>query len=675
MLQLCVNILYYNLYLQHGGFVCWRLSLLLLIEYLPPRLMKKYWLIFVLFLWQSVFVLSATAQSKLKLTDYAAQQKTIDSINKAVRISYLANPNKARDMAQNALLLSKKYNYQNGLAQSFLNLGITYWAQSYYPISLFYLNAALHTFDKNNHEWRSDCYRSIGRDYVDLKKYQQGISYINLALKEAGSMIKEQERALNERSFAYLRLQQPEKALADIHKAIAISRTLHNMGEIAILYGRMYSVYLDKKEFDTARLYCDTTYQLSIKTNNKRLRSTVWVGRTVIAYNKKDYPAAIKNAETAAVLADSLGVVDIYSNAIRWLYRTYTATGDKDNALLYQQKYIQLQDSLNRVDKQNSVQLIQDYFSLNTKLHDMEQMENNRVLIKSQRETIINLGIIVLVLVVALYILYRFYQQKKLFSKQLQVQNMEVVAKNDVIENQSRNLDELNQLKDRLLAIIGHDLKSPLANVRNVMDLFEQGYFSAEEVQMLMKDMSPAIEGAELTLSNLVEWAGSQLQGNQKTTMVVDMHTIAEEAGQIFKHPLAQKNISLDIEIMEGQAVLADANHVKTILRNLINNAIKFTDPGGKIILSAEQSGSRLRINVKDNGRGMTAEESASLFSTRTHFTQPGTKGEKGTGIGLLLCRQLAELNGGKIGVRSEPGEGSTFYFTLPVERETLDVF
>lgn len=628
--------------------------------------MNKYWLVFILFVWQSVFVIQVNAYNKSKSSNYTSQHHVIDSINKLARLTYLANPQKARDMAQNALLLSKKYDYANGQAQSFFNLGITYWAQSYYPISLFYLNAALRTFDKNDHEWRSNCYRSIGRDYVDLKQYQQGIAYINLALKEAGTMPEEQEHALSERSFAYLRLRQTDKALADIDRAIAISRTLRNSGEIAILYGRIYSAYLDKKEFDKASLYCDTAYQLSITTNNKRLRSTVWVGRAVIAYNKKDYPAAIKNAQTAAALADSLGVVDVYSNAIRWLYRTYVANGNKDNALLYQQKYIQLQDSLNRVDKQNSVQFIQDYFSLNNKLHDMEQMENNRILIKSQRETIINLGITVLVLVIALYILYRFYQQKKLFSKQLQVQNMEVVAKNDVVENQSRNLDDLNQLKDRLLAIIGHDLKSPLANVRNIMDLFEQGYFSAEEVQSLMKDMSPAIEGAELTLSNLVEWAGSQLQGKQKITTVVDLHAVAEETFRIFKHPLAQKNIKLEIVIEKGQAVLADANHVKTILRNLINNAIKFTEPGGKITLSAQKRGSRLMISVKDTGRGMTAEDATKLFATQTHFTSPGTKGERGTGIGLLLCRQLAEINGGEIGVKSEPGAGSMFYFTLP---------
>jgi len=623
-------------------------------------------------MWQSVFGMRrATIIAAEADTSQISAQQQIDSINKVVRSSFLANPGKARDLAQKALLLSKKYKYQTGIAQSFLNMGTTYWAQSYYPISLFYLNAALRTFDKNAHEWRSDCLRSIGRDYVDLKKYPEGLAYINQALKEAGNDIKEQERALTERSFVYVRLKQADKAISDINKAIALSKILHNPGEIAVLYSRLYSVYLDKKDYDKAKLYCDTTYELSLKTNNIRLRSSVWVGRTVIAYNNKDYPTAIANAQTAARLADSLGVMDIYSNAIRWLYRIYGTTGNKDQALLYQAKYIQVQDSLNRLDKQNSVQLIQDYFDLNTKLRDIEQMEQkdevSKVLIKSQRITIAYLGAAVFVLIVAFYILYLFYQQKKNLSRQLQIQNLDVVAKNDVIENQSRNLDELNQLKDRLLAIIGHDLKSPLANLRSIVDLFSQGYFTAEEVHMLMKDMAPAIEGAELTLANLVEWAGSQLKGEQLNVKPIDILAVAEEMAQVFKLPLEQKNIGFAIEIQEGQTVMADENHVKMILRNLISNAVKFTEPTGTITLYTQARGAKLMINIKDTGRGMTTEETSKLFSTQTHFTMPGTKGEKGTGIGLLLCRQLAELNGGELSVTSVPNQGSTFYFTLPV--------
>jgi signal transduction histidine kinase len=210
-------------------------------------------------------------------------------------------------------------------------------------------------------------------------------------------------------------------------------------------------------------------------------------------------------------------------------------------------------------------------------------------------------------------------------------------------------------------------LKSPLANVRSIVDLFGQGYFTAEEVQTLMKDMAPAIEGAELTLANLVEWAGSQLKGEQLNIKPIDVLAVSREIGQILKLPLEQKNIALAIEIQAGQTVLADENHVKMILRNLVSNAIKFTEPGGTITLYAQARGAKLMINVKDTGRGMTTEEASKLFSNQTHFTKPGTKGEKGTGIGLLLCRQLAELNGGDLGVTSVPDQGSTFYFTLPV--------
>jgi signal transduction histidine kinase len=145
------------------------------------------------------------------------------------------------------------------------------------------------------------------------------------------------------------------------------------------------------------------------------------------------------------------------------------------------------------------------------------------------------------------------------------------------------------------------------------------------------------------------------------------MLDVTEEIAQVFKLPLEQKNIALAIEMQEGQTVLADENHVKMILRNLVSNAVKFTEPAGTITLYAQTRGTKLMINVKDTGRGMTADEISKLFSTQTHFTMPGTKGEKGTGIGLLLCRQLAELNGGELGVTSVPDQGSTFYFTLPI--------
>jgi signal transduction histidine kinase len=115
---------------------------------------------------------------------------------------------------------------------------------------------------------------------------------------------------------------------------------------------------------------------------------------------------------------------------------------------------------------------------------------------------------------------------------------------------------------------------------------------------------------------------------------------------------------------------MADENHIKVILRNLISNAIKFTDTNGCITLNSVYEENKVIISVEDNGKGMSSEEVGMLFYLQTHFTRPGTLGENGTGIGLLLCKELVELNGGKLWITSAPGEGSTFYFSLPLNAE-----
>ncbi|MDB5130524.1 MAG: cph1 6, partial [Mucilaginibacter sp.] len=126
-------------------------------------------------------------------------------------------------------------------------------------------------------------------------------------------------------------------------------------------------------------------------------------------------------------------------------------------------------------------------------------------------------------------------------------------------------------------------------------------------------------------------------------------------------------NIEFVNRAFPGQAVLADENHIKVVLRNLISNAIKFTAENGSITLTTIIENNGLVISVKDNGKGMTPDEVTNLFYINTHFSHSGTSGEKGAGIGLLLCKELVELNGGKLGVKSTLGKGSTFYFNLPL--------
>jgi signal transduction histidine kinase len=173
-----------------------------------------------------------------------------------------------------------------------------------------------------------------------------------------------------------------------------------------------------------------------------------------------------------------------------------------------------------------------------------------------------------------------------------------------------------------------------------------------------------------MTLSNVLEWAGSNIKGRNVNASRLDIFLLGVEMELIFNHALQKKCIEFVNQASPGQSVLADENHVKVVLRNLISNAIKFTDANGQVILSSELSDDKIIICVEDNGKGMTEQEIGKLFTLQTHFSQRGTQGESGTGIGLMLCKELVELNGGKVWVESKLNKGSKFYFSLPLNAE-----
>src|SRR6202012_3617077 len=203
------------------------------------------------------------------------------------------------------------------------------------------------------------------------------------------------------------------------------------------------------------------------------------------------------------------------------------------------------------------------------------------------QHTIINILVASLVAVVILLsVTYYYYEQKKLLSNKLQQQHEELSAQKALIETQAANLEEVNSLKDKMMAVIGHDLRTPIANLHNILELFEGDYLTAEEVHVLMKDVSPIVKGTELTLSNLLDWAGSQIKGRSIDISKVDVFLLGAEMEQTFRHLLKQKQLQFINTAKPGQLAYADENHIKVILRNLMSNAIKFTNAEGKITLS-----------------------------------------------------------------------------------------
>jgi signal transduction histidine kinase len=626
-------------------------------------------ILFIILIFTSPSIAQKNPSKNDSLNSFFSKVK-IDRLNNTAHNIYLSTPDSAREIAAEALLLAEKAKYDYGKGQSYLTIGLVYWSQSYYPISLFYLKSALSYFPKTRPLERSDTYKAIGRTYSDLKNYKEASLYLDTALYYAGNDTVCIAKVISERANVYSEQKDYKKALDAAMYSLKLNRKVKDNNNIAILYSRLSSIYNKMGNYTAALSYNDTSFLRSVQVNNLRLRTYSYIQYARIYNNNGHYDEAIVNAQKALAIANKFGAIDATHKSYQAIISSYTLKNDLKEALSWQGKYNMVRDSLNSIAKLKTIKLIQNYYDLNSRMNNISLMEEkdktNKAKIQSQYILIEILMISLVILVTICCATFYFYKQKKMLSSKLQQQHKELLNQKQLIEVQTINLQKVNSLKDKLLAVIGHDLRTPVANLSNIIEMFDDNYLSANEVRELMKDISPIIKGAELTLSNLLDWAGSQIKGRNIHSLNIDIYLLGLEMEQTFAHDLQLKKIDFINQAYPGRGVYADENHLKVILRNLISNAIKFTE-AGNIILSTVIENSELIVNVTDSGKGMTPEEIDRLFYLNTHFSNSGTSGEKGTGIGLLLCKELVELNGGKLSVKSVPGQGSTFYFNLPL--------
>ena len=237
-------------------------------------------------------------------------------------------------------------------------------------------------------------------------------------------------------------------------------------------------------------------------------------------------------------------------------------------------------------------------------------------------------------------------------------------------ESESR-LRELNATKDKFFSIIAHDLKSPFNNILGFSDILvgqihEKDYESIKEYARIIQNSS---QRAFSLLVNLLEWSRSQIGLIKFSPEYIEIGLLINQVAQLLIESAQLKSIEMFIELPSKVICFGDKEMISTILRNLISNALKFTNPGGRIVISAERSPDEILFSVSDNGVGMKKEAMWKLFRIDASSSAKGTSGEKGTGLGLILCKEFVEKHGGKIWAESEYGKGSTFSFTVPVSQ------
>lgn len=248
----------------------------------------------------------------------------------------------------------------------------------------------------------------------------------------------------------------------------------------------------------------------------------------------------------------------------------------------------------------------------------------------------------------------------------VQQQKSDINSKAALLERQTAELTELNEVKDKLFSIIAHDLRTPIYSLRNLFRNVERYDLPGEEIRLLLPDIVKDLNYTTSLMENLLQWAKSQMAGAGVNMELIDVEHLVDEVKQLLRLQADSKKVYLKSKVESGVYIFADKDMMNLVLRNLVSNAIKFTPENGEINIGATQKADSVELFVQDTGTGISSETIARLFGD-DFYTTKGTHNESGTGLGLKLCKDFLNKNGGNINVHSQPGKGSTFTCNLPV--------
>ncbi len=287
--------------------------------------------------------------------------------------------------------------------------------------------------------------------------------------------------------------------------------------------------------------------------------------------------------------------------------------------------------------------------------------EIQKIKIRNQRFIIWFAGIVLFIFLLLLLLLFRLNNQK-------QKANEALKDKQQILNRNNKNLEEINIQKNNLFSIVAHDVKSPVNAIITSVNMLKENSesFTKEEMSLLTTELSRQAEDLYGLLEGVLAWARSQMDGYNFTTKTIYVRKLIEEIWHSRNVDIQKKNFQITCKIDSSFSVESDYQVLEVILRNLIHNAIKFTNEHGEISFEAEQNDIESRISVRDTGIGIEKDKIEQVFKHKKRYSVMGTNNESGNGIGLILCNEIIRKMGGKIEVESEPNIGSTFTIVIP---------
>ncbi len=573
-------------------------------------------------------------------------------------------PPLSRQYALQALHLSQKMNYKKGEMLALNKLGEYEFRQSNYARAVEHLTRALrHAEDLHDSIAMAGVYRVLGNiNTFGFKQYDKALRYQQQALSIYVKKGDKRNIASLYGNITWI-YAITNQNLNEAHRMARRGAKIADSLGVDQLLGYNYNsqglIFIKESQLDSALFYLDKSNEIGIRIMDHSLNAynNSIIGNIYLL--KKEFNKAKEVFRLAEEESRTLNSREVLKDSYNGLAQTYEALGNFPLAYQYHKMYADLKDSLiNWEITQKSLMMEQELDEQRrmVKIDELQQVAERERGMKKIYALLLIVGISSFLIILALII--RNNQQRTKTNKLL-------LEKNNAIENQNLQLKQANEIKDKLFFIIGHDLRGPLSNLKTLLNLVSHNQVSDEEFKTLTPQLNQSVVSINETIVNLLEWSGSQLHGWQQHPIDFAIRLAIDKAFYLFAESASGKQITLTNEVANELRVHADQNQIELVFRNLIHNAIKFTPEGGRIMVTAEVSGKFIKVGITDTGVGMTEQQLATLFDEYNVRSTHGTKGEKGTGLGLALCQEMIHANGGRIQVNSKVDKGTSVFVSL----------
>lgn len=556
-----------------------------------------------------------------------------------------------------ALAIYRKRKDAVGEAAVIVRLGVVELRKGNYDKAIGYFLQSLKVSERSkNTQGRMEAYLTVAEGYMGQKKLDVALKYLNTAEK-INNTIPFSNLSLNiynDFGVVYREMGMPDQAKAYLEKGIMLSDEPQYQGLHITLINNLAKVY--NKQGDKAKSIALQKSALEkARSINNYLRELQTLTGLADTYGTSNAPQALFYFNQALALVKEKGAYKQQIEILSRLADLYKYQKNYQTALLMKEQQNALADSVFYKSMAKQVVSLQSEYQLYRSKASVRELKALNTSQKFQRNFYI--AAVAACLLVILVVAYYFYQTRQL-NKQLNKVNAD--------------LQESNKVKDKLFSVLAHDLRAPFASVIDLLYLLDDEDITDEEKSLLIKRLTMASNASLETLNMLLKWGEMQIKGVKLNTSIVQPKPIVNRVMGLVASNAEKKDIIIQDTIADNIAVRVDPNHFEFVMRNLLSNAVKFTRPGGNIFVSAsiDEKENTALFSVRDNGIGISAERLPYVFDISNASTK-GTSNETGTSLGLLICKEFMDMNGGRIWVESLLNEGSIFYVSLPLFKVT----